>query len=168
AVDVVLTGVIRRQGGAFVPVLLDQVLEVPAAVPHVDLRVVEVVDPEARAAGVEGDSLGRVRQELHQADRARLGACVRLELRLLVDDRREQRRVEVVIVRMASHDLLVAKWVPEPVPPAGPRGLENGERSEQPAGEQHEHEDALHAVSRAMTSATNASSSSKVPSFTYE
>jgi len=42
--------------------------EVPGAVTNVDLGVVEILDPETRAAGMEGDPFGRIGEELHQAD----------------------------------------------------------------------------------------------------
>src|SRR5919108_1192909 len=49
AVDIVLARVVRRERGALVAVLVDQVAQVPGSVAHVDLRIVEIADPEARA-----------------------------------------------------------------------------------------------------------------------
>src|SRR5205823_15125963 len=103
---------------------------------------------------------------LHQADGAGLRLRTGLELRFLVDHGREQRWIQVIVACVAADDRLVAKRVPEPLPPAGLGGLQDGERPEQRARKDDEAEQPFHAVSRAMTSATKASSSSSVPSLT--
>src|SRR4051812_14225109 len=82
-VDVLLAGVVGRERGSFVAVLVEQVAQAPRAVADVDLRVVEVGDAEARASGVHGDPLRSRGQELHQADRAGARARVDAELALL-------------------------------------------------------------------------------------
>src|SRR5262249_47150261 len=123
---------------------------------------------EARPACVHGDSLCGRRKQLHEPDRPGLRPRVGLELRLLVDDRREQRGIEVVVVRMASDDLLVVERIPDAFPPRRLRRLERDERDPDPPGEDDCGDDAPHPVNRAMTSATNASSPSSVPSLTYE
>src|SRR5207253_9141556 len=102
-----------------------------------------------------------------QADCTRVRARVGLELRLLVDDRRQQGGIQAVVARMAADDLLVTQRVPEPLPPARLGRLEHGERPQQPTCEHQDRQNSRHAMSRAITSATNASSSSSVPSFTY-
>src|SRR5687768_4488157 len=141
--------------------------EVPGAVSNVDLRVVEIRDPEAASAGMDGDPFRGVREELHQSDRTRVRASVRLELGLLVDDRREQGGIEVVVARVAAHDLLVAKRIEEPLPPPRVLRLEQRERAQDSARQHDDAENPPHAVNRRITPATNSSSSSKVPSFTY-
>src|SRR3954451_2540374 len=113
-VDVVLTGVVGGEGEPLVAVLVEEVPEVPRAVADVDLGVVEVGDAEARPAGAQGNALGGARKELHQADRSGPRAGVSVELALLVDDRGEERAVEVVVARVAPDDRLVAERVPEP------------------------------------------------------
>src|SRR5439155_4905180 len=150
-----------------VAVLLQQVAEIPGAVPDVELGVVEILDPELRPARMDGDSLGRVREELHQTDRAGGRPGVRLELRLLVDDRGQERRVEVVVARVATNDLLVGQWIPQPLPPARLGRLQRGERCDQRPDEHDHAEDPFHGTRSAITPATNASSSSTVPSLTY-
>src|SRR4029079_4129198 len=104
---------------------------------------------------------------LHQADRTRAGASVGLEFRLLVDHRGDQRRIEAVVTRVPAHDLLVAKRVPEPLPPGRLRTLSQPDRQQHTAGEHDHREEAPHAVSLPTTSATKASSSASVPSLTY-
>ena len=88
-----------------------QVVEVPRAVANVDLRVAEIRDDELRPAGAERDALRRVRQQLHEADGAGLGLHVRIEAALRVDHRREQCRIEVVVLRVRADDVLVLEWV---------------------------------------------------------
>src|SRR5438128_2253411 len=56
-VDVVLARVVRGERAPLVAVLVEQVPQVPGAVADVDLGVVQVLHPEARAAGAERDSL---------------------------------------------------------------------------------------------------------------
>src|SRR2546426_8728856 len=142
-------------------------VEVPGAVTDVDLGVVEILDPETRATSMERDPFGGVRQELHQADRAGRRPSVGLELRLLIDDRGQERRVEVVVVRVAPHDLFVGERIPQPLPPTRLRGLQRGERRKQRPDEQDEAEGPFHVARSAITPARNASSSSSVPSLTY-
>src|SRR5215210_329112 len=93
--------------------------EVPGAVADVELRVVEIVQPEARAAGVEGDPFRGGRLELHQADRTRRRASARLKLALLIDDGSEQLRPETVVARMRPDDRLVVQRVTKPLEPVG-------------------------------------------------
>src|SRR5437763_15638980 len=81
-VDVLLAGVVDRERGPLVAVLVEQMAQVPRAVADVDLRVVDIADSEARASGEYGDPLRSRRQELHQADRAGARARVSVELAL--------------------------------------------------------------------------------------
>src|SRR5919201_1714211 len=90
-----------------------------------------------------------------------------LELRFLVDHGREQRRIEVVVPRVAANDLLVPQRVPDPLPPRRPRRLEHRERRPDGGREQRSGQQPSHGVSCARTSATNSSSSSSDPSLTY-
>src|SRR4029077_20466710 len=78
AVDVVLARVVRGQGVLLVAVFLEEVAEVPGAVADVDLGVVEILDSELRATRVDGDTLGRVLEKLHQPDGAGTRAGVGL------------------------------------------------------------------------------------------
>src|SRR5919202_6432032 len=97
--------------------------EVPGAVADVDLRLVEVLDLEARAAGADGDPLRRRRLKLHQAERARVRAGARAELALLVDDRGEERRVEPIVPRVPADDLVVGERVAQPLVPGRLRAV---------------------------------------------
>ncbi len=112
AVDVPLARVV---GGEREPqvavVVVAQVVEVPGAIAHVDLRIAEIGDDEPRPARAERDALGRLRKQLHQPDRAGGGLDVRVEAALGVDDRREERRVEVVVSRVRPDDVLVLERV---------------------------------------------------------
>src|SRR6476661_781943 len=141
--------------------------EIPGAVADVDLGVVEILDFEPRAAGMEGNSFRRVRKELHQADRAGGRPGIGFELRLLIDDRRQKRGVEVVVARVAAHDLLVGERIPESLPPPRLRRLQRGERGEQRPDEQDEAEGPFHVLRSVITPATNASRSASDPSLTY-
>src|SRR5436190_19357461 len=94
--------------------------DVPGAVANVDLGGVEIGDPEPGTAGSLGDPHCRLWQQLHEADRSAVRARLSLELALLVDHRRQQRRVEPVVAGVAADDLAVVEWVPEPVVPRGP------------------------------------------------
>jgi hypothetical protein len=112
AVDVSLPGVICGQREPHVAVVAaPQVVQVPGAVAHVDLRVPEVRDDEPRAPGPQGDSLRGLREELHEPDGARGGLDVRIEATLRVDHRCEHRRIEVVVPRVRAHDVLVLERV---------------------------------------------------------
>src|SRR5919199_333061 len=140
--------------------------EVPGAVADVDLRLVEGVDAEARAAGADGDPLRRRRLELHQADRARARAGARPELALLVDDRREERRVEPVVPRVPADDLVVGERIAEPLVPRRLRAVDVREARGGDAEEPEERDRAPH-DSRSSTSPANRSRSASEPSFTY-
>src|ERR1044071_4359981 len=94
--------------------LLEEVLEVPGAVANVQLWVREVADAERRAAGADRDAACRRRRELHQPDGTRLRVRRRVELRLLVDHGREERRVEVVVVRVRTDDRRVVERIAQP------------------------------------------------------
>src|SRR5215204_5817730 len=93
--------------------------EVPRAVADVDLGVVQIVGRELGAARAERDPLRRRRLKLHQADRARRGLGVGLELALLVDDRGQKRRLELVVARVRTDDRLVVEWIAEALQPGG-------------------------------------------------
>ena len=59
-------------------------------------------DPDVESeAGADRDALRRVRQQLHEADRAGLGLHVRVEAALRIDHRREQCRIEIVVCACA-------------------------------------------------------------------
>jgi len=128
--------VIGGEGGRNVVVALKQVAEIPRAVPDVELRVQQVGDDEPLTARADRDPACGVGEELHQSDRARRRAGAGIELALGVDDGREERRIEVVVLRMAAHDRLVAQRVPHPVDQLGPL-LQNPE-STRGADGQHE------------------------------
>src|SRR5207245_3495874 len=112
----------------------------------------------------QGIALRRVGEDLHQPDRSRLRARVRLELRLLVDDGRDQCRIELVVPRMTSHDLLVVERVPEPLPPARLRGLQHAERKGKYSRNGARSDERLNQVKRQLPSPTKASSYLCVPS----
>src|SRR5215210_1594032 len=169
-VDVVLAGVVGGERGALVVVLVEQVPQVPGAVAHVDLRVVEVGDAKPGASCVNRDALRGGGKQLHQADRARARARARAELALLVDHARQQRGVEPVVARVAAHDRVVVERVADShVPPRLGR-VDVRERPTDDGAEQEDGEELLHpawAVSSFTTSPTKASSSSSELSFTY-
>ncbi len=154
-----------------------EVREIPGAVAHVDLGVVEIRDDEAVSPGPERDPLRRLREELHQPDRARARARVGVELALRVDHAREQRGRQIVVPGMCPDDRLVAKRVADPLVPLrlgrddprrDPRGRRRGEQ--QGDGETlHARADAsasASACSCRMTSPTHAPRSSYVPVLT--
>src|ERR671937_2830718 len=58
AVDVVLARVVGGERRPLVPVLVQQMPQVPRPVADVDLRVVEILFSEPRSAGVRCDSVG--------------------------------------------------------------------------------------------------------------
>src|ERR687887_2259235 len=107
AVDVVRAGVVRRDREHLVAAVAgEQVAQVPGAVRDVDLSRPEVLQLEAGAARLARDELRGAREELHQT----LGPGARgavAELRLLVDDRRDQRRVEALLGGLLANDVLV-------------------------------------------------------------
>ena len=74
-VDVRLAGVVRREREPLVVVLVEQVPQVPRAVAHVDLGIVEIGEDEIVAACVHRDPLRRRRLQLHEADRARCSSA---------------------------------------------------------------------------------------------
>ena len=82
-------GVVRGHRGAHVAVVdVERLAEVVGAVAHVDPRVLEVLGRERHAAGLVGDLLGGLRQDLHEADGALRREGVLVELALGVDRRR--------------------------------------------------------------------------------
>ncbi len=174
AVDVPLAGVVRGQGELRVAVAVAQVVEVPRSVADVDLRVAEIGDDEAVAAGAERDPLGRLGEELHEAD----GACgrlrVRVEAALGVDDGGEQSRVEVVVLRVPAEDVLVRERIPGAEVPVRlrldhPRGDGSDAEDDGCGGNEDLHAREARQAARvrpASTSATHASSSSGVPVLT--
>src|SRR4051794_16915424 len=171
AVDILLARVVRGERALLVVVLVEQVPEVPRAVTDVDLGVVQVRCAEAAAPGADRDALGRLGLQLHQAERAGARFCVGAELALLVDDGRDESRVEVVVARVAPDDLLVLQRVADAVEPCGLAVSQVDEADRHRRDEDHEREELTQthaAVSVRTTSATKASSSSSEPSFTYE
>ena len=58
--------------------------------------------------GAAGDEVGRLGRDLHQPARARVRGLV-AEARLLVDDRRDQRGVEVLVGGLLADDVVVAQ-----------------------------------------------------------
>src|SRR5215207_1162450 len=105
AVYVRLPSVVGRQAEADVVVLADKPAEVERSVPDVDLGVVEVVDLEAGAAGVQRDAPRGVREKLHEADGTRVRLGVRVELALPVDHGRDERGVEIVVAGVPGDDV---------------------------------------------------------------
>ena len=105
AVDVPLARVVGREHEPLVAVLVEEVAEVPGAVADVDLRVGQVADVEGRAAGAQRDPLRRRRASAASArSRPSDERASRPELRLLVDHRRDERRVEPSRVRPLADD----------------------------------------------------------------
>jgi hypothetical protein len=141
------------------------VAQVPGAVADVQLRVEQVVGLPLVAPGAVGDPLTRLRQQLHQPDRAGRRPRIRVELRLLVDHGGHELGIQVVVLRVTDDDLLVAERVAQPLVPAR-LGLEDvkGERREHEP--EHAHCGQPHPVNSFITPATQASRSSSVPVFT--
>src|SRR5262249_60115586 len=119
-----------------------------------------------RAAGADRDAARRVGGDLHQPDRPGRRRRGGAELRLLVDDRSEKRRIQVVLAGVDTDVLRVAKRIPEPLVP---RGLRLQRVDDEPADEKCEQEQGPeptpHDTRSCMTEATNSSSSSSVPVF---
>src|SRR4051794_26454745 len=80
--------------------------QVPGAVGDVDLGRAEILERETDPAGLLRDEARRVGSDLHEATRAGDRGAV-AELRLLVDDRRDQRGIEVLVVGLLADDVLV-------------------------------------------------------------
>ena len=97
SVDVPLTRVVGGERGADVVVAVDQLPQIPRAVAHVELRVEQVVDDEAVAAGAHGDALRRCPGGAASARSRPRPSARRVEPALGVDHRGEQRRLEVVV-----------------------------------------------------------------------
>jgi hypothetical protein len=167
-VHVRLARVVRGQRQRLVVVLVQQVAQVPRAVADVELGDEQVLGPPALAAGPVGDALAGLREQLHQSDRAGAGACIGVELALLVDHRGQQVGLESVVLGMALDDLLVAQRVTHPLVPARLR-LEDVEGEPREGDDEHrEPGEPAHAsaFSSAITPPTQASSSSSEPVFT--
>src|SRR5512133_638951 len=163
AVDVVLAGVVGREREPFVLVVaVEEVAEVPGAIADVDLGVRQVGDAEVVAARVLGDALRRVRRELHEADGARAGAGVGVELALGLDHRREQRRVEAVVRRVTPDDRRVAERIPEPRIPRRLRLLQIEEDSDR--GDDHRTRDEPASQSERRSSSNTPATKSSSPS----
>ena len=106
----------------------------------------------------------RLGRQLHQADRARRRLGVRPELRLLVDDGRDQRRVEPMLACVHTNELGVPERIADPLVPRRLgrehiRGCSGGDRDQHDKRDQSPHVGA----SSSMTEPTNASSSSNEP-----
>src|SRR5206468_7137689 len=93
--------------------LVEQMAQVPRAVADVQLRLVEVGDLKSSAAGPGGDPERGVGEQLHEPDRSRARARVRMELRFLVDDGGKQGRIEVVVARVSADELVVPQRIAE-------------------------------------------------------
>ena len=121
---------------------------------------------ERRSPGGESDPLRRGRRELHQPDRSGGRAGVRAELRLLVDDGGEQRRVEAFRVGARTDEGPVVERVPESLEPRRAR-LEHVRRDprEQHGKQTDRERDPSHHLRSSMTDLTNCSSSSSDPVF---
>ena len=108
AVDVGFAAVVRGQGQRRVTAVhVEQIAQVVAAVGDVDLGRRQVRGGERRGARAMGEVFGSLGQDLHQA----LGAGrrrARIELGLGINDRRDQRRVEVLVGRLVTDHVLVA------------------------------------------------------------
>ena len=150
------------------PYLREEVGEVPGAVADVDLRVVEIADVE-RACRPCGSRCPAPSPASAASARSRPSddSARRVELRLLVDHRREQRRVEAVLARVHAHELAssgadsgAARTT------AGSSSTTYSDGAARPATTSSErHDEAPHPARSSITDATNASSSSSEPVF---
>ena len=108
AADVLGPAVVGGERGDLVAVeAVEQVAQVEGAVADVEVRVGEVVVDEGLAAAQRLDRVGGVGGDLHQAAGAGVRGLVG-EARLLVDHRRDQRRVEVEALGLLADDVVVA------------------------------------------------------------
>ena len=108
-VDLALAGVVRGEREHLpAVVLLQQVAQVPGAVGDVHLRRGEVALHERGAARLLGDVVGGLGHQLHQTLRAGARGLV-AEVRLGVDDARDQRGVEALVRRLLADDVVVAQ-----------------------------------------------------------
>ena len=99
--------VVGGQRGDLVAVeAVEQVAQVEGPVADVEVGVGEVLVDERLAAAQRLDRVGGGGRDLHQPARAGVRGLVR-EPRLLVDDRRDQRRVEVEALGLLADDVLV-------------------------------------------------------------
>ena len=92
-------------------VAIAQVIEEPGAIAHVDVGIAQIRLDEVAATGRAGDELTRLGQDLHQANRARTRADVRIEATLGVDDSGDESGVEVAFVRIRPDDVRVLERV---------------------------------------------------------
>ena len=109
AVDVGRPGVVGGKRGDHVAVVaIEQFAQQEGAVADVDFGIGEVVQLEGGAAAVALDFVRRFRRDLHQPARAGARGAV-AELRLRVDHRGDQRRVDVLFARLLADHVLVAQ-----------------------------------------------------------
>jgi hypothetical protein len=146
------------------------VAEQEGAVANVDVGVGQVLRLERNPAAELGDASGGLGGDLHQAPGTRARSLV-AEPRLLVDDRGDQRRVEVLLLRLLADDVVVAQWQRHladrlaDVDPADREGDQppEAERQEEGPGKPAPHSPSP-LPSFAITSATDLESCSLVPS----
>ncbi len=113
AVDVRLAAVVGRERERLVAVVLvEQIAQVVAAVGDVDLRRAQVGRRERGCSRAVGQELGGLGHDLHQPLGAH-GRRARVELRLGVDDRGDQRRIEVLLRRLLADHVRVVQRQPE-------------------------------------------------------
>jgi hypothetical protein len=113
ALDVLRTGVVggeRRDLVALEP--LQQVVEIERAVADVEVRVGEVLVDERLSSAQLLDRVRGGGRDLHQPSRAGLGGLVG-KAGLLVDDRRDEGRVQVEAGGLLADDVVVAQRQPD-------------------------------------------------------
>src|SRR5262249_3627832 len=171
SVDGRLARVVGGERQSLVPVLVDELAEVPGAVADVDVRVVEVRHLEARAAGPVRNRLAGYRLDLHQTHRTDLGERVRAKAALLVDHGGDEGGVQTVARRVCTDEVAVVERVLDPVDEGWALDRRLAEDDGGPGGDDRDGEDdqdaaGVHRRSSSRTWATNASSSSSEPSLT--
>src|SRR3954447_16219535 len=108
-IDVAEAGVVGGECQRLAPVVaVEQPAEIPRSVRDVDLRSREIRLREADATRLLRDEVRGVGRDLHQAACTSHARAVG-ELRLLVDDAADERRVEALLLRLLPDDVLVAQ-----------------------------------------------------------
>ena len=103
---------VRRERGRNVAVVaIPQIVEQPGAIAHVDVGIAEIGLDEVVATRRPSDELARLRQDLHQADRAGARPHVRIKATLCIDDGGDESGVEIALAGVRANDVLVLERV---------------------------------------------------------